>query len=186
MTAVAVAVLLLAGCGGGDEQEEPEPDVPAGFDVPEGVTLTEPDTALDVGASGTVVIDLGGGAASATTVEVSEVIKGRMRDFRFFSLDEQTKKSTPYYVQAAVTNEGPAGLGGVSLPLLAHTDADTLYPASELVGEFEKCPDPTIPENFLPGESADVCLIFLVPEGEGLETIDLQPGEPADAVRWQP
>ncbi|WP_374999669.1 hypothetical protein [Aeromicrobium sp. CTD01-1L150] len=185
LATAALACMMLAGCGGSDESE-PETSAPADFEAPEGVELTAGGTTLELGESGTVVLDLGGGAASAATVEVTKATKGKIKDFRFFSLDAETKKSTPYYVRATVTNEGPAGLGGVSLPLLAHTDADTVYPASELVGEFKPCPDATTPKSFLAGKSATVCLIYFVPEGEKLQTLDLQPGEPSDAIRWTP
>lgn len=157
---------------------------PSGFEVPDGVELTPGGTELTIGEPGTVVLDLGGTASSAITVEVTDVTVGTMRDFRFFSLDDAVRSSTPYYVSATVTNEGPAGLGGVSIPLLAHSDADTVYPASELVGTFEPCPTATVPESFLAGSSAELCLVFLLPEGESLRTVDLQPGEASDAVRW--
>lgn len=183
MALVAASALLLAGACSADDEPESVP-TPSGFAVPDGVELTPGGTDLDVGEPATVVLDLGGAASSAITVEVTEVATGTMRDFRFFSLDEAARASTPHYVRATVTNEGPAGLGGVSLPLLAHSDADTVYPASEVVGTFEPCPTPTVPESFLAGSSADVCLVFLVPEGETLRTIDLQPGDPSDAVRW--
>lgn len=178
-------LLVLAACGGsqdepGAQDAEPTPTVR----VPAGVTLTDPGSTLEVGDDGTVVLDLGGGARSVATVRVTDIEEGDIDDFRFFSLDEQAESSTPYYVDVRVTNEGPSGLGGVTLPLLARTDAPAAYPASELVGDFESCPDPTVPENFLAGANADLCLIYLVPEGEQLLTIDLQPGEPADALRW--
>ena len=182
MVAATTGLLLVGGCSG-DEEQPPVP-TPSGFEAPDGVELTPGGAELAVGEPGTVVLELGGAAASAVTVEVSAVDRGTMRDFRFFSLDETARSSTPYYVRATVTNEGPAGLGGVSVPLLAHSDADTVYPASELVGSFEPCPTPTVPESFLAGSSADVCLVFLVPEGETLRTVDLQPGAPSDAVRW--
>ncbi len=182
VVAATLGLLLVGGCSG-EEEQAPAP-TPSGFEVPDGVELTPGGTELAVGEPGTVVVDLGGAAASAVTVEVSAVDRGTMRDFRFFSLDETVRASTPYYVRATVTNEGPAGLGGVSVPLLAHSDADTVYPASELVGSFEPCPTSTVPESFLAGSSADVCLVFLVPEGETLRTVDLQPGDPSDAVRW--
>lgn len=179
-----LCLLVLTGCGS-EEEPEPRASTPAGFEVPDGVELTEADTTVELEEPATVVLDLGGGAASAVTVTVTSVKEGSVKkDFRFFTLPEESRKSTPYYVRASVTNEGPAGLGGVSLPLLAHTDADTVYPASELVGDFKPCPTSTIPTSFLTGDSADVCLVYLLPQDEELETVDLQPGEPSDAVRW--
>ncbi len=181
----ALAVLALAGACSADPEVEPVP-TPKGFDLPSGVVLTRPGTDLDLGAPGTAVVDLGDGAASAVTVVVRSVRRGSIEDFRFFSLDAQSRAATPYYVDVTVRNDGPAGLGGSSLPVLAHSDADVVYPASELVGRFEPCPSATLPGRFLPGSSARLCFIYLVPPDEKVVTIDLQPGDPAAAVRWKP
>lgn len=183
---VAAGVLALTACSG---EPEPAPDptatTPAGLELPDGVELTAPGTTLEVGEAATVVLELGDGAQSATTVEVVRVREGSIKDFRYFSLDEQSRTATPFYVDVAVTNEGPAGLGGISVPLLAHSDANTVYPASELVGTFDPCESGPLPKTFLAGESASQCFIFLLPEGEDLQTIDLQPGAAADAVHWE-
>lgn len=181
---VLVLALALAGCSTSDEV--PPVPTPKGFDVPAGVTLTQPGTSLELGEPATVVLDLGDGAASAVTVLVDEIRKGSIKDFRFFSLDEQGSSSTPYYVDLTVRNEGPAGLGGSSVPLLAHSSGDTVYPASELVGDFEPCPSSALPGRFLADASATLCFIYLLPEGETLRTVDLQPTDAASAVRWRP
>lgn len=184
---VAASVLVLAlvtACSSADET--PPVPTPKGFDVPAGVTLTQPGTSLALGKPATVVLDLGDGAASAVTVIVDEVRKGTLEDFRFFSLDEQSSTATPYYVDLTVRNDGPAGLGGSSLPVLAHSSAETVYPASELVGDFEPCPSSELPGRFLADASAKLCFIYLLPKGESLRTIDLQPSDAASAVRWKP
>jgi hypothetical protein len=182
--AVLVAVVALVGACSSGSEPDPVP-TPRGFDLPSGVTLTRPGAALALGRPGTAVVDLGDGAASAVTVVVRAVRKGSIRDFRFFSLDAQSRASTPYYVDVTVRNDGPAGLGGSSLPVLAHSDADVVYPASELVGEFEPCPSAALPGRFLPGSSARLCFVYLVPRDETVETIDLQPGDPQAALRWK-
>lgn len=184
---VAASVLVLAlGAACSSADEAPPVPTPKGFDVPAGVTLTQPGTSLALGKPATVVLDLGDGAASAVTVIVDEVRKGTLKDFRFFSLDEQSSTATPYYVDLTVRNDGPAGLGGSSLPVLAHSSAETVYPASELVGDFEPCPSSALPGRFLSGASATLCFIYLVPKGETLRTIDLQPSDASSAVRWKP
>ncbi|WP_370186656.1 hypothetical protein [Aeromicrobium sp.] len=185
LAALAVG-LVVSGCSRSEDEAQAEPaPSPSGFDVPDGVTLTDPGSRLDVGDEGTVVIDLGDGAASAVTVTVEKVRRGSIKDFRFFTLDEKSRDATPYYVDATVRNDGPAGLGGSSLPLLAHADDDVVYPASELVGRFRPCPSSALPERFLAGASADLCFIYLLPRGTALRTIDLQPGDAASAVRWR-
>lgn len=184
---VGIALVALSSCSSAPQETEPEgPVVPRGFDLPAGVTLTEPGTTLEPGEPASVVLDLGNGAASAVTVEVTKVEEGSMKDFRFFSLDEPAKRSTPYYVDVAVRNEGPAGLGGTALPVLAHSDANVVYPASELVGRFAPCRRPTVPTKFLPDAEAELCLIYLIPRGEKLETVDLQADADAEPVRWTP
>ena len=101
---------------------------------------------------------------------VNEVTKGDIKkDFTFFSLDDKLKKATPYYVRLNVVNEGPSGLGGVAIPILAHTKSNTVFPPNELVGTFKPCPNPALPESFLKGSKADLCLVFLLPKGEKLQ-----------------
>ena len=181
------AALVLSACGGGDEAA-PSPTVktPKGFDLPEGVTLTEPGTKLAVGKPASVVLTAGDNAASAVTTTVDDVEKGKIADFKFFSLDAASKTATPYYVTATVKNEGPAGLGGLSAPLVAHDDSDTIYPPNAINGAFKPCPGGSLPQSFLPGKSAEVCLVFLVPKGRKLVTVDSVSGDPATAVRWKP
>lgn len=184
--AAAMAVLLVA-CGASDDPAPVRSDVPKGFDVPEGVTITEGGTTLDLGTAASVVYRVEERAASAITVTVEKVDEGDIKkDFTFFSLDDDAKSSTPYYVRLKVRNEGPSGLGGVSVPVLAHSRSNTVFPASELIGEFEPCPGPALPKSFLKGSTAELCLVFLLPEGEEMATIDLQTGSEADAIRWRP
>ncbi|EFQ83128.1 hypothetical protein HMPREF0063_12337 [Aeromicrobium marinum DSM 15272] len=185
--AVSVAlVTLLAACGGGDEEPEPRASVPAGFDLPAGVEITPGGTQLTEDEPATVVYQVGDGAASAVTVTVSAVRRGAIEDFRFFSLDEAALQSTPFYVDLTVVNEGPAGLGGVALPIFARDDKNVLLPPNEVVGQFAPCPNGTLPESFLPDSEATLCLVYLVAAGNALVSVDLQPGSSADAIRWSP
>jgi len=182
----AALLVVLAGCGS-DPEEKPRDDVPKGFEVPAGVTITEGGSTVELGQPASVVYRVEERAASAVTVAVTKVRTGDVeKDFTFFSLDDRMKSSTPLYVDVSITNEGPSGLGGVSVPVLAHTTSNTVYPPSELVGEFEPCPNPTLPKSFLEGSEADLCLLFMLPKGEKLQTIDLRTGSEADAIHWRP
>lgn len=160
--------------------------VPKGFDVPAGVTLTKGGTQLAEDQSASVVYQVGDRAASAMTVTVDAVKKGSIKDFRFFSLDAETKKATPFYVTVQVKNEGPAGLGGAALPIYAHDDSNTNLQASDIVGTFKRCPNAKLPKSFLAGESAKLCLVYLVPKGRALVSVDLQTGDPKDTITWKP
>ena len=181
--------LALAGCSSSEPAPAPsattaEPS--KGFEPPAGVTITPGGTRLAVGAPGTVVHQVADSAESAMTVTIAAVEKGSIKDFRYFSLDAATKKSSPYYVRATVKNDGPAGLGGAAMPLLALDSTGTGVPASDIVGTFTPCPTPTLPESFLPGASADLCLVDLLPEGRTLASVTLQTGTPKDAISWTP
>jgi hypothetical protein len=188
---VVVSVLALGGCSSSDDPDpDPAPSAPASapasFEPPAGVTLTAPGTALAVGQSATVVPEVGDQASSAVTVAVTAITPGSMDDFRFFSLDEATKTSAPYYVTVTVTNEGPAGLGGAALPIFALDSTNTNLPASDIVGTFKPCRTATLPASFLPGAAASLCLVYLVPEGRTLTSINLQTGSTKDAISWKP
>lgn len=184
----AAASLAVAGCSSSEPEAKPTASAvtPKGFDVPAGVTLTKGGASLALGSPASVVHEVGGQAASAVTVTVTKVKRGSMDDFRFFSLDEATKKSAPYYVTVNVRNEGPAGLGGSALPIYANDDSNTNLPASDIVGDFKPCPRSTMPDSFLPGAAADLCLVYLVPEGRKLSKIVLQTGSTKDAISWKP
>ena len=183
VTAV-VALLATAACGS-DAKDDSVP-VPKGFDVPAGVTLTKGGTVLTEDDSASVIYQVGSAAASAITVTVTQVKKGDIKDFKFFSLDDATKQASPFYVSVTVKNEGPAGLGGAALPIYAHDSSNTIFPPNELVGNFKPCPNPALPKTFLPGASANLCLVYLVPKGKALQSVDLQTGSAKDAITWTP
>lgn len=184
-----VAVFALAGCSSGSDGKAaatPSPTVPKGFEVPAGATLTKGGAKLGQDDSATVVYQVGDKAASAVTVRIAEVKKGSIKDFAFFSLDDATKKATPFYVTVEVKNEGPAGLGGGALPIYAHDDSNTNLQASDIVGTFKPCQKSKLPPSFLPGATAKLCLVYLVPKGRALVSIDLQTGSAKDAITWKP
>ncbi len=188
LAAVALASLLtLSACGGDDPAPEPTASTPAGFDLPEGVTLTEPGTTVKVGKPATFVYELGNGVASAVTATVESVTKGSIEDdFAFFTLDKQTKSSTPYYVTVSLTNDGPAGLGGAAAPFVVHDDQNSIAPPTVVTGTFKPCENRTLPESLLPGKGAKICLVFLVPKGRELVSIDSRSTDTAQAISWKP
>lgn len=188
IVAGVAALALAAGCSSSpDDEKSDEVPVPKGFDVPKGVTLTKGGTKLTEDKPASVVYQVGDKAASAITVTVSSVRKGSIkRDFTFFSLDEETKASTPFYVDVTVKNEGPAGLGGAALPIFAHDSSNTNLPANQIVGTFKPCRNSTLPKSFLPGATAKLCLVYLVPKGKALQSVALQTGSTKDAITWTP
>jgi len=184
--AVVLAVTLALAACGGEGEPTATPSVPAGFEVPDGVSITEPGTERVAGESATVVYQVDEQAASAVTVTITDVRKGVIEDFRFFSLTPDQQAASPFYVDLTVVNEGPAGLGGVTLPVFARDDTDTVLPPTPIVGTFAPCPTGALPESFLPGESATLCLVYLVPAGQALVSVDLRPDGDDSAITWTP
>lgn len=185
--AVIAALALVAGCSSSSDGKSDEVPVPKGFEVPDGVTLTKGGTTLTANKPASVVYQVGDKAASAITVTVSAVRKGSIkRDFTFFSLDDEAKASSPFYVDVTVKNEGPAGLGGAALPIFAHDSSNTNLPANEIVGTFKPCPSSPLPKSFLPGATAKLCLVYLVAKGTALQSVSLQTGSTKDAITWTP
>lgn len=183
--AVAVAlVLAIAGCS--TAKKPATVSVPKGFDVPAGVTLTKGGTTMIEGKPASVIYQVADKTRSVITVAVTAVKKGNIKDFKFFSLDEAASLSTPFYVTAMVTNVGPAGIGSAPIPLYAHDSNNTISLPNELVGEFAPCPRGTLPKSFLPGATATVCLVYLVPKGAALVSVDLQTADQNDPITWRP
>ena len=179
---LCVAVMTSVGC---QADPKPRPVVPEGFDVPKGVRITDGGAKRQMGKPATVVYEIEQRAASAVTVTVTDVVVGDLvNDFRFFNLPEDLKSSTPLYVRVRVKNEGPSGMGGVALPILLRTTKDKVFPPNDLVGSFRPCPKSALPASFLAGATANICLVYLLPEGEKAESVDVQTGEPRDAIHF--
>ncbi len=177
-----VAMVMLAACQSGPT---PRPVVPDGFDIPKGVRITDGGAKRELGKPATVVYQIEQRAASAVTMKVTEVVVGDLvRDFRFFNLPDEVKSSKPLYVHVRVKNEGPSGLGGVALPVLLRTDKDRVLPPNDLVGDFRPCPKSALPASFLPGAKADICFVDLMPKGHEAKSVDVQTGEPRDAIHF--
>lgn len=187
LTSLLTCVALTSGCGGDDEVPEPTASTPAGFDLPAGVKLTAPGTTVKVGKKATFVYQLDDGVASAVTAKVTAIDRGAIEDFAFFSLDADSKASTPYYVKVTLTNDGPAGLGGAAPPFVVHDDQNSIAPPNTVTGTFKPCENRSLPKTLLPGKSAEVCMVFLLPKGRTLVSIDARSADDAArAVRWKP
>ena len=179
--------MAFASSGCGSENSKPKASATPDVDLPAGVSLTAPSTKLKVGQEGTFVYEVGGGASSAVTATVEKVAKGSIKeDFKFFTLDAESKSATPYYVEIAVTNHGPAGLGDAPAPFVIHDDQNSVAAPNAITGTFKPCPNRTLPASLLPGKSADICLVFLLPAGRKLVSIDARTPDPATAIRWNP
>lgn len=199
-----LATGLLAGCGSDDEGGDPDASTSAAattattddatteptqgyLPVPAGVTLTEPGANLRYGATATiawrprqdrvVVLDLVVDRIDETTFKES---------FEGWVVTPQMKGQTPYFVHAKATNVSRADAGGLLVPLYALSGAASLYePLSFTEEEFEPCPGGVLPEKLRPGKSADLCFVYLLPEGQPLTAAAFDPVGELAPVTWR-
>ncbi len=160
----------------------PSAEVPR-VNVPRGITLTELGSTLEVGERAWVAY-ADGNRVSVLGVTVSEVVKGSMQQFRTFVLSARQRASTPYYVSATVRNEGPRPLPKAAVPLYGFDTTDTAYPASALIGSFERCAAAPLAARFKPGDRLRTCLVYLVPPKANLEAIQLRVTRDSEPVSW--
>jgi hypothetical protein len=191
--AAAVVLAAFAGCsddgdGDGDSDadasESPTPTGPS-VAVPDGVTLTEPGSSLDLGEPASVVYDAGHERVSVLTVTVDKVVAGSMKkDFKNFALEPEQLRSTPYYATATVRNAGPGQMGRAAVPLYGHDSTNTYFPASPIVGELDTCQGGPLPQSFGPGSTSRTCLVFLVDQDVTLDAVELRPHDGFDPIEW--
>ena len=185
MRALAAAVLLLAlaACSGGDAEESSAPDT--GFEVPAGLTLSEPGTEKQVRESVAVAYPSADDeAGTALALGVARVTKAPRRDLSLFTVPEGMQ---PYYVRVVMGNRGPATAEfPEGPPWWLHLAGDVLVPPTATPAGLTACRAPKVGASLAAGQSAKGCLLFFVPRGTAVESVDFQPGDVTTAVRWRP
>lgn len=190
-----VLSLTLAGCAGGGDSGDDKSDDAASDETSTSAT-TEPTaeetTEEPVGPGSEVKY---GEAAPLTwkpnrkiegsvEVVVRKVRQAPISDFEPFKLDEGTRASTPYYVTVKATNTGTSNPGGFELPLYLDNGSDVLFPAAKFNAEFPPCANRLLPKKFKPGNTAQLCLVFLAAKGTTLEAVAMRPNEDTEPVLW--
>jgi hypothetical protein len=150
-----------------------------------GVALTSPGKALQVGETATVawqptqhvtgVLGLTVTALERTSFEQS---------FKGWELDDATKSNAPYFVTATVRNDGTTDLGGRPVPLYGLAASGALVEASSFATDFKPCRPSVLPTPFPAGASAQVCLVFLIPNGGALDGVSFRPSQAFDPITW--
>ncbi len=182
LVAAVAALLALTACSGGGSSEPEAPK--AGFEVPAGITLTDPGD-QEVGTTATVAYpELEDEAGTALALGVAAFTKAPRRDLALYSIPDGM---VPYYARVMVANRGPAPASfAQGSPWWLHVAGDTLLPASASPAGFAKCRGLKVPEPLAAGRTVKGCLLFLVPRGTVVESVDFQPGDVTTAVRWTP
>jgi hypothetical protein len=155
--------------------------------------LTPPGTHLGFGTAATVgwvppTEDTGTGAHKGLKLQVAvdSIRKGTIADFANIDLNASEKKSTPYYVQVRLTALGSVSPPKDNDPALTFTAIDDRGQEQDnvtILGTFQRCDDPSPPTSFANGKSYKSCLVYLIPGGGSIKSVEWKDGPaPADDV----
>lgn len=190
----AVLALSLSACSGGDPAEpdaspsaSPNETAEPGdstADVPAGVSLTEPGTALDLGDTATVAFPIEGDDVGVLKVRVDAVTEVTAREFRGWLSPQALEQSRPYFVEMTLANAGETRLGGHDVPVHLLDDNGTLAPPWAFDGRFKPCQSGPLPRKFGPGDRATTCLVYLAPMRGTVESMAFVPDDEAEPITW--
>jgi hypothetical protein len=155
--------------------------------------LTPPGTHLGFGTAATVgwvppTLDTGTGAHQGLKLQVTveSIQKGTIADFTNIDLNASEKKSTPYYVRMRLTalgNVAPPKDNDPALTVTAIDDRGQEQDNVTILGTFQRCDDPSPPTSFANGKSYQSCLVYLIPGGGSIKSVEWKDGPaPADDV----
>jgi hypothetical protein len=198
LSALLVAGLTLSGCGGTDDpgssdtpsstptskSASADPNKAYGLDVPAGIKLTALGTDLQVGQTAKVAWQPKNSMVGVVSITVTRLRQGSIKDFAGFTLDDRTRISTPYYVDAKVKNLGKTDLGGLAVPLYMVDGKDTLVQASSFQSTFRPCAAKPFPKKFAPGKSAEVCMVYVAANHGQLKAVSFRPTQEYLPIQW--
>lgn len=183
-----VPVLALSGCGStpaSEEKKTPTPAPTGDVKVPAGITITQPDTELDFGEKAVVAYEPNDQRSTVLELTVTGATKGSIADLSMYTLDENTRKTVPYYVAVTVKNVGTGDVGRTPIPLWGVDRTNTLLQASGFTNTFERCPSKPLPASFAPHATTTTCLVYLVPNGGELTAVSFRPQQQFAPIEWK-
>lgn len=199
LAAPALALVVAAGlaaCGSDDSSDRddttPSPSASESaaatyLDVPDGVTLTEPGTALGLGDGGVIAFQRRQDEIGVLSVVVRRIERTSFQEsFKGWSVDDTTAARTPYFVRLAVRNVGDTDLGGLRLDNVLWADdgenleAPNYYPATQLPA----CSGAPLPSTFAKGATAELCQVYFIAPARTFEAVAFLPFGGLDPVTW--
>lgn len=201
LLAVLTAAALLAGCSGNGEPKSGPSTGTSGtttstttstptaaqtnyLEVPDGVRLTQPGSELSLGQTATVAYEPRQGTVAALQIKVTRLRQVTFDQFVGWKLDKKVKETTPYFVDAKVTNVGSSDLGGRPVPLYIVDGQNRLIEASIFTAAFHPCAGATLPKKFKKGDSTKACLVYLSPDHGDLTAVSFRPTQEFDPITW--
>ena len=153
VAALAVGLLATTSCTGdnsGSAAPTPRPSAP-----PTSASPTPTQVDLELGEPAKFRLKGSGGEDSRVRLVVTDVKQGKIKDLSQFRLDPDTRKSTPYYANVRVTNQGSGDLSRTQVTLWALDSDGTVRPPAEVVGAFGKCQNDVLPRDFTKGKRSE-------------------------------
>lgn len=176
--------LSLTSCSGSEPDVEDAPAASASTPVPEGVETTAPGTELEFGDAATLAWQPTQELAGVLDLTVDSVAEQPRSVFVGWARDDAMAAARPYFVLVSLTNTGDSDLGGQAVPLYLRDDAGSLGAPWTLGGDFTACQSGPLPTPFGPDAEADLCLVYLAPEGARIQDMVFKPTEAYDAISW--
>lgn len=198
LLATLLAATLVAGCSGDDSSSEAAPEETGSsatsatsansttyLPVPDGVELTAQGTSLAVGDTATLAWEPRQETVGAIDVTVDRLEQTTFKEsFAGFKITDETKKTSPFFVRATITNVGDSDLGGRRVPLYVVDGENRLVDYSGFASAFPPCPSTGFPAKFAPGKTAEVCLVYLVPDRGELTAVSFRPTQEVNPITW--
>jgi hypothetical protein len=186
------AALAVAGCSSSsDDSPAPASGSPTPtasetpyLPVPAGVDLTPPGSQLSVGDHAVVAYEPRQGQVGALDIRVTKLETTSIDAFSAWQLNDEQKKSTPYYVRATIENVGDSDLGGRPVPLYVVNEQNVLLEPTPFASSFAPCPSTPFPDKFKPGDSTKACLVYLAPNHGDLVAVSFRPEETFNPITW--
>lgn len=154
--------------------------------VPAGVSLTAPGTDLQLGDTGTIAWRPRQDRVVALDLTVDRIDKTSFEEsFQGWVVTKEMKGQVPYFVRVKAKNVSDADAGGLLVPLYAQVATTSMYePLSFKEQAFEPCPGGVLPDTLMPGKSADLCFVYLLPQGAQLQSAAFDLVGQLEPVTW--
>jgi hypothetical protein len=180
MVWLTALVLSASACAPDDPESSPAPAPTAAVDPAVG---TDPGTELGLGDEATVVWQPESDVAGVLDVSVDAVAE---QDESVFDgwVSEVMPDARPYFVTVSLANSGESDLGGQEVPLYLRDDTGALGAPWTVGGDFAECQSGPLPTPFAAGARADMCLVYLVPDGARIRDLVFEPTEGYDPITW--
>ncbi|GAA5118259.1 hypothetical protein GCM10023339_30550 [Alloalcanivorax gelatiniphagus] len=179
---VLLLALTLTACTGttppADQAPSDAPTSPTA--VP--ASATAPGTALEHGASAVLAWQPARDLAGELELAVEQVAEQRQSVFDGWIRDDAMTAARPYFVTVTLANVGDTDLGGQDVPLYLRDTDGALGALWTLGGDFTACQSGPLPVPFEAGTEAEMCLVYLVPDGGRIRDLVFQPTEGYDPI----